>query len=96
MSRINATIIACAVFLLFIAIAYNGIGLNLFASFALSSIVALIIMLVCYPPSSVANDSADASLGVYVCLIVLWIAIVLCYFIIKVFQDKCSSSLNVD
>lgn len=87
MDRVEAMIIALIFFVIFSILAYYGIRLTWWAAIVLGTLLFLVLLNVFYPPSQATNDSADYSLGLYVCLEILGLLVLGVYLVMALLTD---------
>ena len=87
MDRQSALVLIILLWIVLFMLAYYGCMLSRWASIVFSTFVALILLLLFYPPSQVAVDSADFTLILYGVLILIGFIIIGFYVVYGTLTD---------
>jgi hypothetical protein len=87
MDRQSALVLTIIFFIFFILLTYYGAQVNIWSSFAFTTFIALILLNIFYPPSQIANDSADFTLGLYAAFEIIGIILLSVYITQKSLTD---------
>ena len=87
MDRQSALVLTIIFFIFFYFITYYGIRATIWSSFAFTTFITLILLNIFYPPSQIANDSADFTLGLYAAFEIIGIILLAIYITQKSLTD---------
>ena len=87
MDRQTALVLTIIFFAIFTVLLYYGVQITIWSSIALSTFISLILLNIFYPPSQMAQDTADFTLVVYAIIIILGLALLAIYIGCKAILD---------
>lgn len=92
MDRQTALLLTIVFFVIFIMITYYGAQITLWSSIVISVFLSLIILVIFYPISRLANDDPDFTLVLYAIVIIFGIFLLGIYIINNTLLDiRCDS-----
>jgi hypothetical protein len=87
MERQAALVLCIIFFAIFGTIAYYGARITLWSSIIFGLFIALIILVIFYPPSTAATNTADFTLVLYAIILILGFVLLFIYIVQKTLND---------
>lgn len=87
MRRVNAVVIIILFFLVTFLIFYYGNNLTFSSSCVMTALLSLIITFFVYPLNQLVDELPDFSLGIYVALVIIFLAILFIYILYRALPD---------
>ncbi len=87
MERQSALILSIVCFILFTIILYKGVKLKIFPTIVISSFLSVVLLFIFYPPSMLADDTADFTLVLYALIQIITLILIIVYVLYKGIMD---------